>query len=73
MTAEMTKDDTDEILAMMLTTLWSRRFPDLPRHLVYHNVCCALQLIPRGLMQAQECGVTGEINECMNWYEVRVP
>ena len=55
----MTKDDTDEITAMVLTTIWSQRFPDLPRHVVRHNVCCAMQLIPRGLMQAQVCGVTG--------------
>ena len=69
----MTKDDTDEITAMVLTTIWSQRFPDLPRHVVRQNVCSALQLIPRGLLHAQACGVTGEINEATNFYEVRVP
>jgi hypothetical protein len=72
----MTKDDSDylDTLALLaLTNIWCNRFPDLRRDLVRSNVSAALSLIPRGLMQAQVCGVTGEINEATNWYEVRVP
>ena len=69
----MTKDDIDEILLCVVTNLWCKRFPDLPRDLVRSNVSAALNLIQRGLMQAQVCGVTGEINEATNLYEVRVP
>jgi hypothetical protein len=69
----MTKDDIDEILLGVVTNIWCKRFPDLRRDLVRSNVSAALNLIPRGLMQAQVCGITGEINECTNWYEVRIP
>ena len=69
----MTKDDEDEILLLVATNIWCRRFPDLPRQLVRSNVSSALNLIFRGLLTAQVCGMTGEINECTNWYEVRTP
>ena len=69
----MTKDDIDEILLAVVTNIWCKRFPDLRRDLVRSNVSSALNLIPRGLMHAQVCGVTGEINEATNLYEVRVP
>ena len=70
----MTKDDSwDDLLALAATNIWAKRFPDLPRHVIRHNVCCALRLIPHGLMYAQVCGMTGEINEVTNLYEVRVP
>ena len=69
----MTKDDTDEILLGVVTNIWCRRFPDLRRDLVRSNVSSALNLIQRGLINAQVCGITGEINEATNLYEVRVP
>ena len=69
----MTNDNLDGILLGVLTNIWCKRFPDLRRDLVRSNVSSALSLIPRGLMQAQVCGITGEINECTNLYEVRIP
>jgi hypothetical protein len=69
----MTKDDIDEILLGVVTNIWCKRFPDLRRDVVRSNVSAALNLIPRGLMQAQVCGITGEINACTNLYEVRIP
>lgn len=69
----MTKDDEDENLLFVATNIWCRRFPDLPRDLVRSNVSSALNLIFRGLMNAYVVGMTGEINECTNLYEVRIP
>lgn len=69
----MTKNDEDELLLFAATCIWCRRFPDLPRDLVRSNVSSALNLIFSGLLMAQICGMTGEINEVTNYYEVRNP
>ena len=68
----MTKDDTFELLEFVLTTALLRQYP-IDRQLLRSNVRAALLTLHSGLQTAYVCGITGEINECRNVYDVRVP
>jgi hypothetical protein len=69
----MTKNDTWEILEFVVTNTLSQAYPELDRQTLRGNVRAAMLTLHSGLMTAVACGMTGELTECTNLYEVRTP
>lgn len=69
----MTKDNTWELLEYTVTTFLANRHPELDRQTLRLNVSAALEILRRGLRTVYVCGLTGELTEVTNVYEVRVP
>ena len=69
----MTKNDTWEILECVVTTVLARKYPELDRQTVRENVIATMRSLKSGLKTAWVCGMTGELTECTNLYEVRNP
>ena len=69
----MTKDDTWDICEFVVTTTLAREYPELDRQTLRANVRASMLTLHSGLMSAIVCGMTGELTECTNIYQVRTP
>jgi hypothetical protein len=69
----MNKNDTWEILEFVVTNTLSQMYPELDRQTLRSNIRAVMQTLHSGLMAAVVCGMTGELTECTNFYEIRVP
>ena len=69
----MTKDDTWDICEFVVTTTLAREYPELDRQTLRANVRASMLTLHSGLMSAIVCGMTGELTECTNIYQVRIP
>jgi hypothetical protein len=69
----MTKTDTWEILEFVVANTLAQAYPELDRQTLRGNVRAVMQTLHSGLMAAVVCGMTGELTECTNLYEVRTP
>jgi hypothetical protein len=67
----MTKGDIDEILALIVTTGYSVKYP-LDRQEIRAHVIVALRSLDTGLAYATGRKITGELNEVSTSYHVTV-